>query len=383
MRRLIYFFMVLLILTAVVSCSLKMPGMPVWSIQVDVPFSRRTYRLAELVTDSTKMAQDGYGILYGSDDSILKFEYRDTLDFKPIGERMNYNASDTSTFRNLIGLIVIEASAPDTSSITIVEALSDDVVDSQGTIDPFDLPVKTDTLSFANFEWIKVRQGLMNIEFSNGFPFPLENITLTFDNLIEGSRIGSISFAGPIARDSALTDSLPLGRDLLHNEIGLTLEGYALGSPDRRIRIRGDEAVTVVASIGETSADSAYAEIQAQNSIKSDTLHYDDPNRVQEAIIASGWAYIRISNITPARLISSTRFHNIFTPDGDELVQVITIDPGTMTNPTTRLDSIDLHDYSVRMSVDEQQVPILSEFETEDTRVTMYRGTSIQKITKY
>jgi len=382
-RPLFIFAGLLLAMFVVISCSLQMPGMPIWSIEVNIPFSQRTYRLAELLTDSTRMAEDGYGIIYGRDGAILQFEYRDTLDFKPIGERMDYTASDTSSFINEIGLLIIEASNPDTTLITIVDALSEDVVDSQGIIDPFDLPVTENTLRYDIFEWVKVNEGMMRLELVNGFPFPIENITLSVDNYQEGTHIGTVSFPGPIAKDSILIDSLSLRRHFLHNELKITIAGHASGSPDLNVRIRGDEAITVISGISELSADSAYAEIQPQNSLKTDTLNYDDPNCVKEAVIASGWAYLEIQNITPAKLTSVTSFRNIFSPDDEVLTQIVTIDPGTPGNPTTLRDSVDLRDHSVRMSIDEQIVPVMSEFQTEDTRETMYQGSSLQKITKY
>ena len=366
-----------------VGCGLKMPGAPIWSIEVNVPFSQRTYRLSELITDSTRLSEENYGIMYGPDGAILQFEYRDTLDYEPIGERMSYAASDISEFENLIGLIVIEAPDPDTSVYSIEDALGEAIVDSQLIVNPFDLPSKIDTLAFNVFDWIKVNQGMLYVTLQNGFPFALEDVRLHFRNFLEDSEIGIVVIPEVSGSGAIVTDSLDLRREMLRSQIELSITGHALGSDNRRIRIRGDEALLITIQIGETEADSARAEIQEQTSTEDDTLNYDDPNLVKEAIIGTGWAYLHIINITPTVLTSVTRFNNIYTPEGDELVQIITLDPGSPENPNARLDSTDLQDYSIRMSIDEQIVPVTSEFTTEDTRVTMYQGSSFQKITKY
>ncbi|MDP8241321.1 MAG: hypothetical protein P9X24_19715 [Candidatus Hatepunaea meridiana] len=380
-RVLLLLTVLILLLTALISCSFKIPGAPIWTIEVIIPFSQRTYRMSEMITDSTKMAEDGYGLLFGEDGEILQFVYQDTLEYQLIGDKMNYGASDTGDYNNEIGLLVIEAPQPDTSFLPITSALTDTIIGYEGTIPPFNLPVTDDTLHFNIFNWISVNEGWIYLRLVNGFPFPVENVTVSLENIQDGFLIGAATFPGPILANRSAIDSLDIGGGFIYNDIKMTMEGRAIGTY-RTVQISGDENLIIETSIGETKADSAYAEIQPQDFSQQDTLEYDDHNHLVEAVISSGWIYTEIENNIPIRTTAITHYQNILTQDNEILIDSCILEPGTLADPWKTLDSTDLTGHSVIMTLNDQNLRIISEAITEDSRITRYQGFSYQKITK-
>ena len=81
-----------------ISCDLKVPGVPIWTIEATIPFNKRVYKLQELVTDSTQFLEQGWGLLVNDYDSVLKFVYTEELEYQQIGDRLTYEGSERGVY---------------------------------------------------------------------------------------------------------------------------------------------------------------------------------------------------------------------------------------------------------------------------------------------
>ncbi|NQT35796.1 hypothetical protein HQ587_11445 [bacterium] len=384
MRRSIVLFSGLaLILLVLISCSLKIPGSPVWMIEVTVPFSQRTYRLEELITDPGKLGEDKYGLLYGQDGVILEFVWEDSIEYDRIGdERMTYGASEVGSYVNTIDTIKIEATQTDTSILSITDFLPDSLIGKTGIVREFEIPPTESQLHYSTFRWIDVQSGWAVFRIENYFPCPVDSITLTIYNSQDDAFLGSLFIPGPIYSNSYIIDSLVVINRTVLSNIKIVFEGHATGTY-RTKTITGEEEILIICGIAETSAEAVNAEIQVQYFTILDTLDYDDPNKLIDAVVSKGWIQVEIQNNLPLRLTTETHFTNIFTPDNEVLVKRLVLEPGSIENPSIVLDSANLTDHRMVMSLDKQAVFARGEVMSEDTRITRYQDSTFQTVADY
>lgn len=354
--------LLLLLLCFALGCTFDIPGAPIWTVEVIVPFSQRTYRLSEMVVDSAKLKKDGYGLLYGPDNEILQFEYWDSLDYQQIEDRMIYGSSDVGSFRNNITQILMSIPNADSTIVFIREVSSDSI----GPVASFNLPLITDTLYFEDYNWIQVQFGWIDVQICNDFSFPVDNISVTLTNPDDGVQIGNVIFNDSIPGKGKLTKRMPVNENLLHNVILMTMSGQAEGTY-RDIFIPRDDNLRVVVNLSEIYADSVDAIIQEQNFTAYDTLEYDDPNQLVTTTIESGWTYFILRNYCPTEVIVATCFSNIIDTNGDTLSTIIKLNPGTSDAPSQKTDSTNLAGCMVQMDRDNQSLFVVGKASTVST----------------
>ncbi|MCF7811304.1 hypothetical protein K9N50_10000 [bacterium] len=356
-----------LILLITIDCSFEIPGAPIWTIDVVLPFSQRTYRLAELVVDSMQLKKDTYGVLFGADNEQLQFEYWDSLDYQLIGNRLKYSSSDTGDYDNAMEKVRIRDAKYD-STVIMVRSVC---LDSVGPVEAFDLPLITDNLHFDDFVWAQVSHGWIDFIIDNGFSFPVESITVSLENVNDDSLLGNMTYSQLIPGKSVRQFRMPVIRNLFGNDFKLSITGRIIGTY-RDILIPADEKLTIVTCVNELYADSAYAIVREQVFSQEDTLEYDDPNKLVTAIIDSGWAYFELWNTCPSEVIVDTYFLNVTDENGDTVVSAITTGPSLANTASYTLDSTDLRGTSVNMSLTDQSLRILAIAASKDTDPLYY-----------
>ena len=364
----------------VIGCSFKNPGIPIWSIEVSIPFSERTYKLSELISDSTNLSEDGYGIFYGDSGTILQFVYLDTLEYQSLEGELNHQPSDTGDYTNRLGTISIEAPLPDTTSISASRMRPGLNYPYTGPLVAYNFSDLQDTVSFELFNWVRINSGWLKLSVYNDYPFDISDLTITLVNLDDLTIVGEIEIEGVIPSHSMASDSTSLAGKLMRNTILMETNG-TVAADDNEVRIIGNENLWTFVSITET--DSANAMIESQGFETEDSLELDDPNRIIEAKIKSGWTYFELENSSPLRGQSTAIFDNIIDVNGQPLISSINLQPGSTSNPWMKLDSLDLAGSTIHMDIDHQYIFVKSSIITEDSRVTLYQGSPYQTVTRY
>jgi len=227
-----------------------------------------------MVIDSTKLQKDGYGLLYGSDNEILQFEFWDSLDYQQIGDKMTYGSSEVGRFSSSIMQVLMSVPDPDSTTLFI----RDVTLDSLGPVTSFSLPVIIDTLLFNDFNWIQVQFGWIDVQIHNDFSFPVDDISISLTNLYDGSLIGSTTFENPIPGRADVAKRMTIDQNLIYNEMLMTMTGIAVGTY-RDIFIPREDNLKVMVTLSEIYADSVNGIVPEQNFIAYDTLEYEDANQ--------------------------------------------------------------------------------------------------------
>ncbi len=359
-----------------VGCTLEPPGAPVWTVEMTVPFSERVYRMGELITDSAKLAERGWGVTVNPIDSVLRFEFRDSLDYQAIGERIQYDASDVGRYDNRIGLIHIEEPNPDIDRINISEANPLLQAGYTGPVLPFVLSEAEDTMHFDIFRWVAVRSGYLRMTVTNTYPFDIQNLTVQISNVENQTNLGTIIFALPIGPGQTATDSINLGGDIVYNELHMVANGNSPGSASP-VTIQGDETLSILIGVSSTDVDSAEAEIAEQSFGNPDRLSIDSRNKIIQADIKRGNAFFRLTNTTKMKISTEMIFENFVDSLGDQIHKVITLNPESRGE----LSVIELNGATVTMPLNDQGLRVSNHVTIEDSRTTRYQGNTYQVIT--
>lgn len=375
--KLISLFGIILILSG---CSLDAPGPPVWTIEATIPFSERTYRLSELVSDSSSFSEDGWGLFINGEDSVLSFEFEDSLEYQQVGDRLTYDESDRGSYVNDIGLIVIEEPLPDADSILVSDANPDLTPGYFGPVPAFNLGQAQDTLIFNIFSWVRVSEGEMNLTIKNGYPFDLADLVISLSNMTTGEPLGQAVFPDIIPPDESAEGTIDLDGRLVRNEMIMRADGRSPGTGLDFVNITGNENMVIFVGISETSVDSANAEIAEQTFAQSDAIVIEDDNKIQEANIKSGAANFVLSNTTKFELIVDMTFEDIFDASGEPLTERIVMNPEVVNR---RVPPIDLSGKTIRMDINNQELRVKNHVTVVDTRETLHNGVSYQTIAGY
>jgi hypothetical protein len=363
-----------LVLLGLAGCTLEPPGAPVWTIEATVPFSQRVFKMGELVTDSSRLADRGWGITYNPVDSVLQFEFRDSLEYQQIGDRITYEASDLGVYDNRIGRIHIEEPDPDTDTVAISEANPLLQPGYTGPVVPFELEEAQDTMRFDIFQWVRVQRGYLRLSVSNTYPFEVRDLTINLRNLTDGFNLGSVVF--PVVRQGeSATDSIDLSGKLVYNEMMMTANGRSPGAAN--VTITGAEALNLVVGVSSTDVDSARAEIAEQSFSNPDQLSIDSRNQIIRAEVKRGRAFFRLTNTTRMRLVSDMIFENFFDSTGTPISRRLVLNPESVGS----LAVINLNGAIIQMPINDQGLRVSNNVSIEDSRITRYQGDSYQVIT--
>ncbi len=363
------------LLLLIISCSLEMPGIPKWVIQGTLPFSDRVYKMGELITDSARMAERGWGITLDSRDSVLLFELRDTIEYQSIGDRITYEASSVESFNNTIDTVHINEPRTESDTINISEANPSLGGGYHGVVGPFVMQQVQDVLEFDKFRWVNVCGGWMYITATNGFPFPIDNLIVQFRNFSGGNLIGTAQFMQRIMPGQTVVDSIPLVDKYVQNQILMTADATSPGTADA-ITITGRENLIILIRMSALDVESADAHIPSQTFHHSDELTYNNRNKIITTEIKSGNVYFTMQNTSRLRLYTEMRFMNIFDSSGNFLIKNFTLEP----EQSSQLITLDLSGCTIRMTLDDQRLLVENTIIIEDSDSTRYMGSSFQVV---
>lgn len=364
-------------------CTVKTPGAPVWTIEATVPFEKRVYKMGEMIADSAKYAEQGWGIKVNAVDSTLLFQQDAELNSQAIDTLITYEASPPGLFTNRIGLITVEQPSPDTNTVVIDQVNPNVHPGDQLPIPAFNFAQTHGTLRFNVFNWVQVRNGYLILTVTNQFPFDIDTLTIGMTSIDPNGPpeyLGAINFFAPTGRiprnGGQVTDSLSLGGKMLHNVIEMTADGHSPGTMPERITVTADQKMFLKLTVSQTSVDSANAEIGQQDFSSPSTLPINNRNKIIDAKIMRGAAVFRLTNVTPFRLTSHMRFANIIDTAGLPLTATVNLDPFQAGNVT----NLDLTGATIQMGLADQRLRVENAVTVEDTRITRYNGQTYQTI---
>ncbi|MBM3329757.1 MAG: hypothetical protein FJY67_09860, partial [Calditrichaeota bacterium] len=349
--------------------------MPSWTVEMTIPFSERIYRMGELLTDSTRLAERGWGIITNPVDSTLMFESRDSIDYQPVGDRLTYEASSIGNYVNRIDTIRVEEPTPDLDTINIAEANPALQPGYNGPVSAFDMEQARDTMTFDIFRWVRVYRGYLVLTVENRYPVEMQNLTVRISNLVSQDAIGTAVFP-PFQPGEVRSDSIDLSGKYLENQLLMIADGHSPGSFGSNVQIVGDEKLSITVSITPTDVESCEAEVAEQQFDNDDHLDFDNKNKVIVADIKRGSAYFQLRNTTRLKLTSRMVFENLFDSTGTPIVRNVVMEPEASSDLTT----IDLDGARLEMTLDDQRLRVRNEVIVEDTRVTRFQGESYQLI---
>lgn len=360
-----------------ISCSLKMPGAPIWTIEATIPFSERAYKLGEMFTTDSAYNDQGWGILPEGADSLLTFSYRDLLEKQSLEDRITYEESNTGSYVNQIGIIEVEKPTPDSSQI-MVSDLDPIYNNYTGPLIPFDFGPTDDMLSYEIFKWVHVQDGHIVLTVKNGFPFSLIDLDIGLYNILPQDSIDlgyppfvlidRATFANRIEPGAVDSARLSLNERMAHNNLLLRFSGRQPDNlPD--VTIRGDETLTMVVEISETRVYRTMAQVGSQQFDTSDSLLVENPNQIVTADIKDGSVFFSLRNTTPFQLDVDLTFLNIYrdTLGNKKLLTYKDTIPPLGSLPDQVLE---LSGYTLEMTLADQSIRILTNAKVEDTKVT-------------
>lgn len=360
-------------LTFIAGCSLDIEnvGVPVWDIDVTIPFSEKVYRLSDLTSDQAEFDENGWAIFEDSTSSELRFEYKDEIEPQNIAERLRVDRSVRGSFTNEIGIISIEEPPFENSSI-VIEQLNDDL-ETGGTynsIPYFSFRGVQDSLTFKIFKEVNIQEGTLTLTVTNTFPFDIENLQISLSSLSEndGRRIrtpiGTVQFAEPIRSGNSDSGEIDLGGKYIHNEILFDAQGEVPTTPGL-VTLNDGDNMKIDIGISETLVTSAKAEVNRQEFDSPNSIPADENITVVNALIKSGLAHLELRNTTAFRIFVDMMFDNIILADGSIDSMRVMLDPHS-----TSTQEIDLVGKAFSMPVDDQNFRVRNHVTTENTRIT-------------
>jgi hypothetical protein len=335
--------------------------------------------MAELVSDSGKLAERGWAILEGSSDSTLRFVYHDSLEFQSVGDRITRDPTNKKRYTNELGLLEFAPPNPVIAQIPAAAIFGDSINGYQGVIPETRIGNIQRSFEFDTYTWLQVVNGILHVELLNQFPFELEDLELAIANESNGEQVGSLTVSGVLPAGGSSADSIGLEGRRLYNRLSVTLSGKVRESASA-VRINGDEALQMRFWLTPMEADSGYAQFGPQDFSKRDSLESESVNKIVEAVVKDGWGYINATNEMPARIFSTVEFLNVYDTLGNHPVSDMWLPPGSPEQPWSQLDSVDLAGYTVVMTPDNQFIHIQNDGLTEDTRVTRYQDRTQQEL---
>ncbi len=360
-------------------CSLDLEnfGAPVWTVEATIPFSERVYVLSELVTDTTRYQERGWGVFVNDSDSLMRFEYFEEIEPQIIGDKLKYDASDVGQYVNDIGTISID-DPPLEGNRVVIDEVSDDIRPSEDPviIPPFTFNQSEKELEFEVYKWVAVNAGQLNIRVWNHFPFAIENLVVSIQNYDRGDEIGLAVFAQPILAGEFSEQAIDLTQKYVENKLLLVADGRTPGTLPGAVKILEGANMTIEVQISDLEVDSAHAEVGFQDFAQGDEIDLEDDDKIVEAQIQEGTAYFRLRNTMPLRVFADLEFQNITDDFGLPIIQTVTLDPGS----ETEIYELDLSGKHLRMDLDHQVLMVDNEVSVEDSRETMYQDSSYQTV---
>jgi len=279
----------LLFLQLLVGCSVKKPESPTWDINVILPLINKTYKMPKIAGDEDYLSIIG---------DILFFSLRDTLSGFTVDDNLTIDPT-AKGYQKELGPVRISGAQADTVNIKLTEVNPSlgQFQDSSVSIGPFTFPPLEKKTRFITFDYVTVDSGYLSIKLINHLPFPLEDMVISIDDSISGTRVGELSFAGIIGPEEEVIDSLDLTDKTIHPIQILQISGRTPGTNGGSVYIDTlTQMIDLVASTSTLKVSEALAQIPSQTITKNDSIEVESDNLIQEAVIKEGNIHFYLYN---------------------------------------------------------------------------------------
>ena len=351
-------FLLIGLMLASASCSIKKPEAPSWETTWDLPLTSKTYSFEDILAelDSTEIQLDTLGNPYFS---IIQ-------EIDTIAVENNLTAPGISqTYNDSLGVIDIDPPVVPSSNFAIGD-LVDPAYLGLGQI-PVDTNFTIDEAlsSFSNFSVAEIYQGSLVLEVVNDLGFNIDSLVITIYNKVDldadpfTTPLGVANFESGVLDNQTISRSVDLAGKLLKNQ--LTLRVY--GAVDSQGINLPSNNLTVNSSFpAGLSVSSATAKLPSISPIDlNQTIDLGDSSIIYQATVETGSMTLNIANATNLPLnisLSIPNFeylgspltvdtsltgntsinHNVnlagyvFTPDGSTTPQTISINASAAIN---------------------------------------------------
>jgi len=334
-------FIGVLAFLSIMGCEFKAPLPPVWSVDVMLPLTEKTYTMQDLLPDSLLTAQGA--------DSLLYFNI--TTDFDPVSlteEDLSLQASDrsqrleigTMTLDNLqamnTGLIPLRtlmpqlASLPPGTEVQIPETLL--VPDPQ-------------VLTSDEYLWVYLLQGRIRITLTNKLPFTLgpnakaAATTFTIKNDSTGDQIVQVNITDPIDPQTSRGDigTVQDGGITVYNDIRVE---YAIPIANPATIVVSDSlldnaGIIITVDLEHLESNAVKAKIEPQEINRTFAFSMNTEHQIKRAKIKRGAFHLTFTNTLPMGGKLVYTFPNLFHPDGSVFKDSVEINTSTVERTIT------------------------------------------------
>ncbi|RMF58433.1 MAG: hypothetical protein D6748_08725 [Calditrichaeota bacterium] len=348
-KRLAVVLAVLFVWFVTVSCSVKEPVLPSWSVPLNVPLSEEVFVLGEeLINDSTIIVQGADSVIYLSLDGSLE-----PLEISPTD--FSFEETDTSFSFMLDTLELNNLDPLNTGLLTLGEIYPElyNLV-SGGQSIPFTMPETTlvtpsVSLPTDDFRSIHIVDGNLVFQFTNDLPFPVgpnsshpAGIEITFrdslQQVVATVTVGQVLNPGenviqtvPIVSNSWVYSPMEVSFILpIAQETTFTLNESVLNTSGLSTEI----------TLENIRVDEAIARVEPQEIEKTYAIELSNENALREAVIAQGAIEVQFNNQTPVGAQVIYEIPNILTPQNTSFRDSVVVEPGNVTHRVVVLNGM-------------------------------------------
>ncbi len=306
------------------------PKMPVWDVELNLPFVNRQYTLKEIVERDTS------NLKVRSDTAIVVYEQLQNLNSVKIENRMTLDA-DPKSIKATVGTIKVDAIAPITQNISMTQWIN--VTPGQPQIVP---PVNNtlivqDLARMTSFEVAEMSAGTMALKIRNeNGPIPItisriiiraaKNYTYRGTTIAENTRLLTDNTSFTLTQNQERTINFPLAGVKLVDSLRVEVQLSSPGSSGQTVTLPSDPKTIVTASFTGLGISGVKAVIPKQDPIsKSDVIKIDDSTQYSLIKFDSGHMDISIKNSIDMPFQVTIGVTELKKPDGSSFSQVITV----------------------------------------------------------
>lgn len=306
------------------------PMMPVWDVELNLPFVNRQYTLKEIVERDTS------NLKVRSDTAIIVYEQLQNLNSVKIENRMTLDA-DPKSIKATVGTIKVDNVAPITQNISMTQWLN--VTPGQAQI----VPPVTNTLivqdisRIASFQVAEMSAGTMALKLRNeNGPIPItisriiiraaRNYTYLSTSIPENTRLLTDNTAFTLTQNQERTINFPLAGVKLVDSLRVEVQLSSPGSAGQSVLLPADPKTIVTSTFSGLTIAGVKAVIPRQDPIsKSDVIKIDDSTQYSLIKFDAGHLDISIKNSIDMPFQVTIGVTELRKPDGTAFNQVISV----------------------------------------------------------
>ena len=333
----------LIVLSIVISCSIKEPVLPSWFLPVNIPLSQETFKLGEqFIQDSTISPQ--------GQDSLLFISIGGDLDSTGLSsDHLSISSQQRTESVSLDSIELDSLNVINTDTIKVADLLDLTPLIGQTVTIPDTIIDVPDIIGLrsSDFRRIHVLKGLIRLKIKNTLPIPLgPNIGFTVRNdTVNTEQIAQVIIPDTIfpGQQGEGSDQIDDGGIDIYSPLGLKYQLQIAKETSFLVtqELLDTAGFWIELSLENIRADEATIKLGKQHFNDKISITYEDENRLRTAEIDSGTIQLHFTNYLP---VGSNINYTI--PDIGDGSQPLT---GSLTLPPAQdiEDGIDLRNLSI------------------------------------